>query len=567
MNTLISSLTLAAGLAFTPGADAPEAGPPVLSVTLTPEWESGVVDRLDVRMVLPEPSVEANAALLRAPIMLVGVPTAAYEAGDITARDAVGPLALTAEDEDPTSSGQYRRFLTERATEGDVIVEYGTAPREITPRTANGPLFDMRRQQGGLMGAGVYFYAIPANDTVYTIDLDWDLSDMPVGARGIWSAGEGAQTMTGPASLLPFSYYAAGLVDSLPEDSAEEDFALYWFAEPPFDMEAVAGHTRELYGYMSEFFNDAGAPYRIFVRENLHPGSGGTGLAQSFMFSYDHSGDRDEHGVEQLLAHEMAHNWPRLNSDPHPLTAWYTEGTAEYYSLVLSARAGMMEFDTFLEAINDRARGYYANPHLTLSNAEAGEIFWQDSLAQRVPYGRGLMYLIQVDARMREASGGARGVDALVLEVLERQRAGETIDLDAWEAMIVRELGEPGREEFLAMTRGEVIIPPQNSFGPCIRPTPTRHPAFELGYDRLSLGEVKNLNPDSNAARAGLQNGDAIIESTPERTLREDPEALMRMVVERDGERFEVEYLPRGGTVEGWGFEAVDGVDPEACGL
>jgi predicted metalloprotease with PDZ domain len=52
----------------------------------------------------------------------------------------------------------------------------------------------------------------------------------------------------------------------------------------------------------------------------------------------------------EFLAHEMAHNWPRLDL---PLEhSSYTEGIAEYYSLVLPYRFGIYTREMFVERMN-----------------------------------------------------------------------------------------------------------------------------------------------------------------------------------------------------------------------
>src|SRR5262249_35419072 len=155
-----------------------------------------------------------------------------------------------------------------------------------------------------------------------------------------------------------------------------------------------------------------------FIRHNPYNAGGGTGLAKSFMFAYGATQVPTLQDLQMLLAHEMAHNWPTLNGgEEHPLTAWYTEGTAEYYSLVLAYRAHLIDGDRFLTILNQRAEGYYANPLIALTNEQAGERFWSDGRAQRVPYGRGFMYLAQVNAEMRAHSNGARSLDDLVLDI------------------------------------------------------------------------------------------------------------------------------------------------------
>jgi hypothetical protein len=556
---LAACLLLAAPAAF---AEEPHA----LNVVLKPRVDGdGVVAGLEVEMRLPAPAdTDAGDALLRMPVTLVSTPTAAYSADDIQVRDSHGVVGLSAVDDPATPEGVYRRYLAARAPTGDLLVSYVATPREVSAETRNGPLFDLRAQPGGLMGAGVYFFALPVQDAPYKITLDWDLSALPEGARGVWSMGEGSRSVTAPASTLAFSFYAVGSVASEPESGAE-DFALYWLAQPPFDIEDLATETRELYTYMSRFFGDEGAPYRVFIRENPYPAGGGTALARSFMFGYGAGGQTTSGGLQMLLAHEMAHNWPRLTDSAHPLTAWYTEGAAEYYSSTLAYRAGQLSADDLLEIVNRRADAYYANPHLRLTNAEAGQIFWSDARAQRVPYGRGFMYLTNVNAQIRAASGGQRSLDDLVLELLARQRRGEPGGLAEWKALLISELGETAGEEFEAMTQGEVIAPRPDSLGPCFRPVQVQTRPFDLGFDEMRLGVVADLRSDSEAARAGLANGDEIVSLTPVAEVQKDEGRWMEMTIRRDGRTQEIRFLPRGEPVSGWRWVKTAAVEP--CGI
>jgi len=95
---------------------------------------------------------------------------------------------------------------------------------------------------------------------------------------------------------------------------------------------------RALYGSMAKFFDDETGSYRVFVRRNPFKGTGGTGLARSFTFGYNFDAKPTVDSLQGLLAHEMAHTWPAMQGE-HGDTAWYSEGTAEYYSTVLSFRS------------------------------------------------------------------------------------------------------------------------------------------------------------------------------------------------------------------------------------
>src|SRR4051812_44413584 len=131
---MLRRLPVRAAVLLALGAAAPP-GPPALHLTLHPVAERGTVARVDVRLELQSPRVAAGAALLRMPVTIVGIPTAAYQAGDIVARDAKGVLALRTEEEPARPEGVYRRYLVDRATVGDVLVRYAAKPRVVGPTT------------------------------------------------------------------------------------------------------------------------------------------------------------------------------------------------------------------------------------------------------------------------------------------------------------------------------------------------------------------------------------------------------------------------------------------------
>jgi hypothetical protein len=545
--------------------------PPALDVVLAPHAAPGqpaVVDRLDVTLHIAAPGVAAGKALLRMPLTIVSTPTAAYPAAAIHASDAAGPLPLVAVDEAPTPTATYRRYETARATKGDVVVRYATPPRAVDAQTRNGPLFDLRAQPGGIMGAGVYFLALPQNEggAPYKLSLKWDLAAMPAGARGVWSGGEGTQTRVAPSEVLAFSFYAAGAIKSEPA-TGKNDFGLYWLAPPPFEIAPLAAGLRTLYGSMAAFFHDTGAPYRIFIRANPYPAGGGTALAKSFMFGYGVNGETASTDLQMLLAHEMTHNWPRLTDDDHAATAWYTEGMAEYYSAILTLRAGVIDQPKFLDVINDRATGYATNPFRDLSNAAVGAKFWSDARAQRVPYGRGFMYLARVDAQLRAATKNAYSLEDVVLEILARQKRGEKGGIAEWLALITAKLGDSARTEYQAMVDGQPQVPLATGFAPCYRPVQVQVRPFDLGFDEMRLGQATSVRSESTAYAAGVREGDKIVALTSMQDVKADPALVMHMTVQRGAGQVKIDYLPRAAPVPAWQWERVPGVPDTACKL
>ncbi|THD50697.1 PDZ domain-containing protein [Phenylobacterium sp.] len=546
-------LALAAVLALA-GPAAAQAPPPHLTLTLSPHAAGGADSYLGVRMVLEHPDFKAGEGLVHLPLTLVGIPTARYDGDALTARDEAGPIPLSQSEEPPTPQGVYHRWSVARATVGDVTVSFHAPPRRVTAATNNGPLFDLREEAGAFLGAGVGFMATPVRPGPWRVHLTWDLAASAPGSIGVWSLGDGAVDTVGPSDLLAFSYYGSGPLKRYPAATGGH-VSFYWASEPPFDPADLGRRVRALYDYMAAFFDDKGSSYRVFARSNPYLGTGGTSLAHSFMFGYNAPSKPTADSLQLLVAHEMAHTWPAMQGE-HGDTAWYSEGTAEYYSLALSWRARAIPLDKVIKTLNERADAYYSNPYRALTNLQAAERFWNDPVAQTVPYGRGWLYLIQTDAEIRQASKGARSLDDVVKELRRRQVAGKPYGIPQWLELVGQELGPAkAKAGYDHMVSGGLLVPPDAAFAPCL--AVERHPTrlFELGFARRSLNDdrvVRDLVPGSAADKAGVRNGDVIVEVSDVNKVRADETLPLVLTLRRDGTRQTVSFTPRGASVEGY---------------
>lgn len=540
---------------------------PRLDLVMKPHATGNENSYIAVRMTLESPQAATGETLIHIPLKIVGIPTARYDGNAITAQDDSGPLELSAEDEPPTPQWVYRHWKVTRATVGDVIITYKAPPRQVSANTNNGPLFDLREEAGGFAGAGVGFLVLPVKEGPYQVHLTWDLADAPAGSRGEWSLADGNTTVEVPAQVLAFSYYAVGPLHSIPA-MADGKFGLFWLAQPSFDMAALGERIRSLYGTLSTFFGDTNSSYRVFTRQNPYEGTGGSALAHSFMFGYHPQSQPTIDDLQDLLAHEMTHNWPEMDGE-HGDTAWYSEGTAEYYSLLLSHRGGQLSTDKYLADLNERADAYYSNPYVNLTNPQAAKIFWTDPIAQTVPYGRGFLYLMNTDAQIRARSHGKHSLDDVVLELNQRKVHSQPHGIPEWLALVGQEIG-PARtkSEYDAMVAGTTLVPPKNRFSPCFTLTPRVVHVFQLGFARASLNDgavIHDLIPDSAAARAGVKDGDQVVgvKGLVETRKRED--ASLTLTLRRGGEQTEVSYLPRGAAVAGYGWKRTPGAGEQSC--
>lgn len=73
-------------------------------------------------MTIEAPKLAANTTLVKMPVLVVSIPTARYDRDGLKARDDAGELTLTIKDEPPTPTSTDRRWLTSRATQGDVSI-------------------------------------------------------------------------------------------------------------------------------------------------------------------------------------------------------------------------------------------------------------------------------------------------------------------------------------------------------------------------------------------------------------------------------------------------------------
>lgn len=530
---------------------------PSIEITLAPEVADGVATGIRVSFELRGLVLTEEDTLCRLPQILVGVAGAAVTDDGVTATDDAGTIPLGHAVDDPTPTWTFRRWRPQRTTQGTVRVEYFAPVRVVTAATTNGPLYDLRAEGPGVSAAGVSFLALPDREEELTAQVAWDLSHLPAGARGVSSHGEGTVHRTATAEQLTYTFFMAGPVSSHPQVPGDT-FGMYWLSETKFDASEVGRHVELLYQQMCAFFRDPDPGYRVFVRKHPFVGNGGSALpgSRGFMFGWSDEKTQTTAALKRLLEHETVHNWTLLDGDPAEVS-WYNEGTAEYYSLLLTLRTGVIDEDTFVSLLNERAHGYYGNPVQTLSSAEAARIYWTDWRAQRVPYGRGQFYLLDVDHKIRQASEGRRSLDDIIWELLDRKRAGQETGVDAWIELITAELGQDGRKEYEAMMAGQWVLPSANCLSPRFTGREEQIRQLDVGFNYSSFRTqtVSGVVQGGNADRVGIRDGDQIVQAPAPHSLPSKPAKEITLTLARDGQEFEVTYEPFGDLVPGMLWE------------
>lgn len=556
-------------LAAMAAAFAVEAGTaPEMQVRLAPgpfepEASAGFVD---VALTIPEVEAEAGARLLTLPIVIANTDTIAETLTGLTASDAQGEIPLSVED-DPVAIAYSRHWRAGRAVSGTLSVRYRAPVDNTPPARGSGPPYALRTEGGGISGVGNTFILLPEGDRAYRIAINWDLSRLAPGSTAMSSFGEGdVRLAAGPAARLHRSLFMAGPLRRVPEAVTPHGFSAAWLGDPPFDPRPLMSWANELHGWMSGFFQDpAEPPYRVILRYNPINAGGGAALHNSFLLTWGETA-KDPERLKGTLAHEMIHTWTTSGLGGQ----WYGEGVAVYYQALLPLRAGLISPEDYLEDVNDTARRYYTNALNGTPDAEIAPRFWEDTRIRTLPYDRGAMYFAVLDGKIRRVSQGRRSVDDLVVEMARRQRSGEEASEQTWLSFLKQELGEAGLRLHANMLAGKVMTPDSGDFGPCFARTTGKFRRFELGFDPKSLvgspKVIRGLQPDSEAARAGLRDGDVVSYAVALDGVQGDQGRKLTLQVTRGGRTFPLTYLPRGETVEAWQWRRVAGVPDSACG-
>ncbi|PPU68496.1 M61 family metallopeptidase [Xanthomonas pisi] len=577
MNTPRSLLflltTVAAGALARPAPVVP--APVALDLQLVPYADKGEVNTLEVRLRFATATIARDEIVVYLPMMAVNVDTAAESIASIEASDAQGTvqLAARASTAEESEDQPLRVWTAPRALSGPLTLRYRVPANATRPPRGPAPPIAFRNDDQAFSAAASVFLVVPPKRQSYLLNIDWDLSHLPDGAKGVSSFGEGdvrvGEIGSGGLSGL---FFMAGQIGHWPGVPRADRFSVAWQGRPPFDANALSAWVGKLHDQFELAFPQrASGPYTIFLRYNPINAGGGTALNQSFVTTYGEGDGADLDLIKITLSHEMFHTYqPRLAQQGAESTTWFSEGSAVFYEALLPLRFGLLTPQQFLDSLNITAARYYTNALGNLPNARIDEGFWKDTRIRTLAYDRGMLYLATVNDALRKRSQGRRSLDDLLRALLEIGQQREATQAD-WEALLKAELGDTAVQDFHAFLAGTAPLPASDAFGPCFRRTSKPLRRYVLGFEPAVLAEpkrvVRGLIADSAAARAGVRNGDEIVRPVPQDGIQGNQTEHLHLRLRRDDNEFDVDYLPRGEQVDTWQWERVPGVEDAQCRL
>lgn len=546
-------------------AGAADPQPPQLGIRLAPAAPDAAqhIPYVDVTLSVQDVHARAGEALFTLPLVANTVVTSGKDLQQLAFADAAGPIAAAAKDVVEDGSNTTREWLTPRAVDGTVTVRYRVPIDAAAPPLAL-PQYEMRTENGTFSAAANAFLLLPADGTARVARVQWDFAGYGAGGIGASSFGIGDATAHAPlaAAKLGSVYYMAGRPGTA--GPAADGFFAAWQGTPPFAMAPLMAWAGKLHRFYGRFFGYAPPSFGVFGRTNTRNPGSGIGLTDSFAYTFNQTSQAED--LRSLLAHEMLHSW--VNSLDGSMDAaggldrsWFGEGLAVHYQRTLPYRAGMISAGDFLKDLNQTAGRYYTNLKIATPNTEIPAGFWRDTRIRVLPYDRGSLYFETVDAEIRAASGGKRSLDDIVRTMLAARRAGQPMNEALYRRLLKAELGDRGIAELDAMLAGGTVLPPSNAYGPAFRRITRPLRRYDLGFDIAALQArpriVRGLVAGSNAAQAGLRDGDEILNSFPQDALQGDQQAYLTLDIRRAGETRQIRYQPRGEVVQAYQWEAV----------
>lgn len=427
-------------------------------MTLTPHWSEGTVDRLAFTIEISALALEEGQPGLHYPDQAYGgaVPFADYH--DLQVTDDAGVVPFEVKPAHSRSTDMiYQGIYFQRAVHGTIKWSYYLTPRVLPVGYRSSPYYDFRSEPGGINGCGLFAFIMPNTEEKLQVSLHWELAEMPANARALWSYGEGDIEKVLTPYEVAFSLFNVGVMNSRENDS----FGIYWYGELAADVDYAFDKLSQIFDYMKRYFHDDDSVFRVFLRRDPFEHSGG-GSACKYAFISGYSAQKPIELEEwiKVLIHEITHTWPAMDDTTVGQGTWFEEGCTEYYCTVLPARAGLVSPEFTVEQINEATQDrYYKNVHRNLPADKIPKIQWQDRRAQPVPYGRGMVYLGNVDQELRQSGQGS--LDDFVVKFIKKTDP----TVEDWQSFIQERLGKKGLQEFEEMMAGKTVIPLANIFG------------------------------------------------------------------------------------------------------
>ena len=280
--------------------------------------------------------------------------------------------------------------------------------------------------------------------------------------------------------------------------------------------EQIAGSIEKIVTLQRERMDDFDYPFYTVALRPRSEVIAGTALGDSLFVVFVRR-DASIEAVQELLAHEMFHNW--LPNKARVVTAsapeqtrfeWLHEGVAEYMTRRLLLDAGLISREQFVALFNEDLVRIAHSPYRGATTADLAEALRDrrfTNLHKKLSYYRGALIALRWEDALRRADSGKQVID-LVKDMTRLAGDDHELSDDAFFSL-ARAYGLDARADFEKhLVRAEPIVPPPALDGYAL--TETVIPGFDIGFDvglSLRRKRLAGVTTDGPAYRAGLRDG------------------------------------------------------------
>lgn len=203
-------------------------------------------------------------------------------------------------------------------------------------------------------------------------------------------------------------------------------------------------------------------------------------------------------------------------AEKEELLYWFTEGFTDYFAHYNLYSGRFTSAATYKQTIDSIFAVHYSNPVNLSPNSIIADKFWSDPIIQKLPYNRGFIYALYLDALIRKDSRGTKNLRGVMQKILATAKSGERVGTNYFIDLMKSFISEDIRyrhEEYIVngnyIPIGELNRVTENDF------LLKEKSVFDLGFTTrdgsLNKGSIiQAITQRSNAAIAGLLKGNII---------------------------------------------------------
>lgn len=419
--------------------------------------------------------------------------------------------------------------------------------------------------------------------TTCTVQLSWDGFDA-AGWHVVssWGVGSQARTITASPRDLSEALYLAGDFSLLTRDIRGYPLTItvsgdqWGFTHDEF-ADLCARIVDEERAFFDDFERDFYWVSLVGTGQPMDQGFsiGGTGLKNCFSLSAtpnttltNEDGTTGE--LVRTLAHEMFHEWNGVNmrrEEPEQLMYWFSEGFTDFYARRVMYRGGFIDRDAYAASASRTLKLYATSPMRDEPNARVLSEFWNDRHVQKLPYYRGDIVAMILDASIRQHSGGKSSLDDAMRELLRISRTGTLLNMENVFATFAKYANAATIASLRdVVENGGRFDIPRDLFAPCLAVEAVDVYQFDVGFDlQTSMREKKvvGLREGTAAVAAGLHEG-MTLKGWSVHGDNVNKEAVFQVLI--DSVVTDIRYYPRGAPVPCVRVTPVEG-EPDCTSL